>query len=69
MNYLVLAKQHAGSSEQVVYRTANGENASAFAESHFINRSPQSVRAVLEMADRVTTLKDRNGRPYVWSRF
>lgn len=68
MTFLVLAKQYAGSPEQEVYRTSDAENASCFAESHFINRHPQSVRAVVRVGGHIQTLKDQRGREFSWQR-
>lgn len=64
--FRVVAKQHAGDAFREVYRTGDEENASCFAESHFINRHAFAVRALDEL-DR--PLSDRrSGREYTWQR-
>ena len=66
--FQVLARQFAGSPEYVAYRTDDENNASTFAESHFINRHAHSVRAVRVRGDDLIPLTDQRGRPYVWGR-
>lgn len=63
--YRVVAKQNASDPVREVYRTTDEENASCFAESHFINRHASLVRAEDELG---RVLRDRNGREYVWQR-
>jgi hypothetical protein len=63
--FRVLAKQHANEAFREVYRTPDEENASCFAESHFINRHAFAVRAVDEQE---RPLRDRAGREFVWQR-
>jgi hypothetical protein len=53
-----LAKQHANEAFREVYRTPDEENASCFAESHFINRHAEQERP----------LRDRAGHEFVWQR-
>lgn len=65
-HYRVLAKQYVGDGFREVYRTDNEENASCFAESHFINRHAFAVQAVNELD--VPLTDRRSGRSFTWQR-
>lgn len=65
MDYRVIAVRRPGEAERTVYRTADRENCSTWAESYFMREHAHHVRAVGYHGHALT---DQKSRPYVWDR-
>lgn len=63
--FYVMSRRAPDKVEEVVYSTPDKDNASTFAESHFINTHAYQVRAT---TDRGRALKGEDGREYVWNK-